>query len=266
MSDRAERASEPPRGRLIAREHDAFGGTPYYDEELGVPQSKAHRIMAVETSAVLAAVCREAGLSYLSDEPIWYLHPESDEQKAYFGDCVIGKPVDSARIVASDLLFVLEVVSTQDRRKELKDTRFQRLLNEYNAVPEFALAFPEPDDARALTFCRLVDGEYHEHVLGPGARVASASVPGLELAVLAREQWSEGHKVDVYYRGERRPRLAGERARAEQERERAEQERERAEQERERAEQERERAEQERERADRLAERLRALGVDPDDA
>jgi len=48
--------------------------------------------------------------------------------------------------------------------------------------------------------------------------------------------------------------------------ERAEQERERAEQERERAEQERERAEQERERADRLAARLRALGVDPEEA
>jgi hypothetical protein len=41
---------------------------------------------------------------------------------------------------------------------------------------------------------------------------------------------------------------------------------ERAEQERERAEQERERAEQERERAERLAARLRALGVDPEDA
>ncbi len=41
---------------------------------------------------------------------------------------------------------------------------------------------------------------------------------------------------------------------------------ERAEQEKQRAEQEKQRAEQEKQRADRLAEKLRALGVDPDDA
>lgn len=250
MSDQAKHVAEDG-GRLVPREHDAYGGSPYFDEELGVPQSKAHRVMVVETSAVLAAVAEEADLSYLSDEPIWYLHPETDEQKAYFGDCVLGHPVQTSRITAEDVLFVLEVVSTLDRRKELKDTRFQRLLNEYNAVPEFALAFPELEDARALTFCRLVDGEYQEHVLGPGASVASASVPGLELRVLPREGWREGHKVDVYYRGQLRPRLAAERERAEQERERAEQER--------------ERAEQERERAERLAARLRALGVEPDE-
>lgn len=60
--------------------------------------------------------------------------------------------------------------------------------------------------------------------------------------------------------------LARERARAERERERAEQERERAEQERGRAEQEQRRAERERERAVRLEQRLRALGIDPDEA
>ena len=57
-----------------------------------------------------------------------------------------------------------------------------------------------------------------------------------------------------------------ERNRAEQERNRAEQERNRAEQERNRAEQEKNRAEQERERAERLAEKLRALGIDPNEA
>jgi hypothetical protein len=28
-------------------------------------------------SAIFAAVAQEAGLSFLSDEPIWYLHPDT---------------------------------------------------------------------------------------------------------------------------------------------------------------------------------------------
>ncbi|MEZ5300605.1 MAG: Uma2 family endonuclease [Verrucomicrobiales bacterium] len=54
--------------------------------------------------------------------------------------------------------------------------------------------------------------------------------------------------------------------RAETERERAETERERAETEKQRAETERERAETERERAEKLAAKLRAAGIDPDEA
>jgi uncharacterized protein (DUF3084 family) len=52
----------------------------------------------------------------------------------------------------------------------------------------------------------------------------------------------------------------------EQERQRAEQEHQRAEQERQRAEQERQRAEQEHQRAESLAARLRALGIEPEEA
>lgn len=245
-----------PRGVLVRRPHDAVDGIPYYDAELDVAQSTAHRIMAVESSAILAAIAKEAGLSFLSDEPIWYLHPETDEQRVYYGDIVLGRATDTTRITAEDLLLVIEVVSTNDRRKELKDTRFQRLLNEYNAVPEFGLAFPEVDDPRALTWHRFVDGQYEEHVVAPGGRVQSWTVPGLELVVLPRDRWEPGSKLDVHFRGELRPRLAGERARAEQERARAEQEKARAEQ-------EKARAEQEKARADRLVERLRQLGEDP---
>ncbi|WP_017324715.1 Uma2 family endonuclease [Synechococcus sp. PCC 7336] len=57
-----------------------------------------------------------------------------------------------------------------------------------------------------------------------------------------------------------------ERQQAEQARQQAEVERQRAEVERQRAEVEKQRAEIERQRAERLAERLRALGVDPDEA
>lgn len=231
--------------RLEPRTHTAYAGTPYFDEELQVAQSTAHRVMVHEMSSILASIAADAGVLFLSDEPIWYLHPEDDEQKAYYGDCVLARAVDSKRITANDLSLVLEVVSTNDRRKELKDTRFQRLLNEYNDVPEFALLFPELDDARALTWYRLVDGNYEEHAIAPGGRVESRAVSGLELRVLPRERWSAGRKVEVFFRGERRAPLAEERARAEQEKARAE---------------------QEKARAERLAERLRALGIDPDEA
>lgn len=213
------------------------------DEKLNVAQSAAHRIMVGETIPILASIAEESGLLFLSDEPIWYLHPETDEQKPYYGDLVLARAVDRARITASDLLIAIEVVSTYDRRKELKDTQFQRLLNVYNDVPEFALVFPELEDARALTWHRLVDGQYQEQAVAPGGRVMSSAVPGLELVVLPRERWASGYKLEVYYGGELRPRLAGER---------------------ERAQKEKARAEKEKERADRLAERLRALGIDPD--
>ncbi|GMV44353.1 MAG: hypothetical protein AMXMBFR64_60690 [Myxococcales bacterium] len=246
-------SSEPT---LVRRPHTAYSGTPYFDEDLQAPQSAAHRIMVGETVPILAAVAAEAGLLFLSDEPIWYLHPETDEQKAYYGDCVLARPTDVTRITADDLLLVIEVVSTNDRRKENKDRWFQRMLNEFNGVPEFGLAYPDLDDPRALTWFRFSEGEYVAHDMGPGAKVSSEVVPGLDLLVLPRDQWSNGHKIDIYYRGQLRLRLAEVRRRAEQERARAEQERARAEQ-------EKARAEQEKARADRLAQQLLALGVDP---
>jgi Uma2 family endonuclease len=240
-------AGEP---RPVPRLHTAFDGIPYFDEDLQVAQSKAHRVMTSETAPILAAIADEAGLLFLSDEPIWYLHPETDEQRVFYGDFVLARPVDRMRITSSDLLLVVEVVSTNDRRKAFKDTRFQRLLNEYNGVPEFALVFPEVDDARGLTWFRFVDGEYAEEVIAPGASVRSSSVPGLELQVRPRDAWEPGYKLEVLYRGELRPRLVDERARAERERARAERER--------------ARAERQKARADALEARLRELGVDPD--
>src|SRR5687768_10503805 len=98
--------------------------------------------MVGESIPILASIAEQSGLLFLSDEPIWYLHPETDEQKAYYGDLVFARAVDRTRITASEILIAIEVVSTHDRRKELKDTQFQRLLNVYNDVPEFALVFP----------------------------------------------------------------------------------------------------------------------------
>jgi Uma2 family endonuclease len=230
--------------------HAPVVGTPYYDEDLDVGQSSAHRIMVSETAPIFADIAREAGLLFLSDEPIWYLHPETDGQKVFYGDCVFAAGSDTARLTADSLRLVIEIVSTHDRRKELKDTRFQRLLNEYNQVIEFGLVFPELDDARALTWLRLVDSEYQEFAVAPGASVISQTVPGLELRVRPKAQWTKGDKLEIYYKGEHRPRLVGERERANLERDRANQER--------------DRANQERDRAERLAARLRELGLDPD--
>jgi hypothetical protein len=116
--------------------------------------------------------------SFLSDQPVWYLHPENDEQRIYYGDWVIGRagpdPIN-------------------------------------NEVPEFGLVFPDAADPRALVFFRLVDGKYQELVVSPGGVVESATVPGLAFRVRPQSEWTDGQKLDVLYRGELRPTLAGER-------------------------------------------------------
>jgi len=208
----------------------AFAGTPCYDEDLKVGQNRAHRIMVYELGTVLAAVAQEAGLAFLSDEPIWYLHPESDEQRIFYGDWVIARgEVDRKRVIATDLVLVVEIVSTHYRKKEIKDTGFQYTVNEYNGVAEFGLVFPDAKDARSLQWYRLEDGRYQEIPLSPAGEVASTSFPGLVLQVRPQAEWADGHKLKVYYQGEHRRTLKDERARAE-----------------------------------RLAARLRELGLDPD--
>ena len=207
-------------------------------------------MMVYTIGPALAAVARDAGLLFLSDHPIWYLDPNSAEQKTFYGDLVFAAEVEARRITASALALVIEVVSINDKRKEKKDVVFQRALNHYNDVPEFCLVFPDAADARSLIWCRLVAGAYREQIIGPGGSVTSASVPGLELRVLPREQWRDGQKLAVYYQGEHRPGYDEERAArlvAQAE-----------------ARQERERADRERERSERLAAKLRELGVDPD--
>ena len=247
MGSEAEDGVRRPVPRLITE----CDSTPFFDEDLQVGHLKPHRIMATETAPILDAISDEAGILFLCDEPIWFLHPETDEQKVFYGDLVLARPVDRMRITSADLLLVIEVVSTNDRRKELKDTRFQRLLNEYNGVPEFALVFPDVEDPRALTWFRLVDGEYAEEVIAPGASASSSAVPGLELRVRPRDAWAPGTKIDVLYRGELRPRLAAERARADEAQARADEAQ--------------ARADQAQARADALEARLRELGIDPSD-
>ena len=256
-----------PARRIDPRPHDSesFIGTPYYDEALDVPQSEAHMAMVIELGSVLRGLAGELGYTFHSDNPIWYLHIEDDEQRVGYPDLALMTPGTAVeRSTAEEARWVAEVVSTTDRRKELKDTRFQLALNEYNGVPEFALLFPELDDPRALRFHRLEDGRYQELDVGPGASVRSEAVPGLELRVLPRAEWREGRKVEVLYEGVRRPPLDEALEQAEAARARARAAEAKAEEERARAEEERARADSAEARTEALLAQLRALGVDPE--
>ena len=253
-----------PRGRLLPQEHTAFDGTLYFDEELQVPSLDPHRIMVFEMGTVFEMLAKEHGLRFISDHPIWYLDPNENVQRAYYGDLVIARDVDIQRITASDLLLAIEVVSTNDRRKEVKDRVFKLALNESNGVPEFGLLFPDADDQRALIW-HVFEGErYREVAVAAGGEVAVQALPGLVIRVLPRAEWTEGHKLELVYQGEVRRPLAGERERAVQAEARADQAEARADQAEARADQERRRAEEAAAKADRLAARLRALGIDPE--
>lgn len=277
MADLAHKVSSPK--TLEARPHPPLpDDRPYYDPELKVPHSPAHMAMITDLASIFRALSEEVGWPVLSDNAIWFLEPQDDEQRISFPDLVLLKPqTDIARVTAASAQLVGEVVTTTERRKEVKDTRYQLALCEYNEVPELALFFPEIDDPRALSYHRFVDGRYEALVISPGTSVRSESVPQLEFQVLPRDAWRPGRKVDVVYNGELRLPVAGERQRAEAERQRAEAERQRAETERQRAETERQRAEAERQRADGLGAslqaseqkraaleaRLRELGIEP---
>lgn len=272
-----EELRDVPVGQLERRLHTDYDGTPFFDEDLQVAQSTGHRVMVYETGSIIDAVAREAGLEFASDEPCWYLDPDRNVQRTYYGDWVVARESEAERRIADDLLLVIEIVSTNDRRKEIKDTVFQRALNEFNRVPEFGLVFPELDDPRALQWFTLEGGRYTELTIAAEGEVAVAGVPGLTIRVRPRERWEPGRKLDIFYRGELRVplvdayvQIAEERARAESERFRADEaaagadeERSRADEAAARADEERSRADEAAARAERLAELLRGAGIDP---
>ena len=80
---------QPIRRELVARIHTAFDGIPFYDEELQVAQSDAHRIMVFDFGTIFGPIAQEARLGFLADQPIWYLEPDTNVQKAFYGDCVL---------------------------------------------------------------------------------------------------------------------------------------------------------------------------------
>lgn len=236
--------------RLVAEPHPegATDGIPYYDEEFDMPQSLAHGKAIHYLIQLLDQVADWVGLESLSDNPVWYWNPWQDRRQIIYPDYALAVPTDLGSVTAKSLRIVLEVVSTERPQKERKDSVRMRLLNEFHGVPEFLLAYPEPDDSRSLFWYRYQpdQGTYELVDLPADRRYRSQAIPGLEVEVLEPDDWALGRKLRVYYRGQPVREAKAER----EERERVQQARRLAEQ---RAEEER----HARESAEHLAEKER---------
>ncbi|MBI4820122.1 MAG: Uma2 family endonuclease [Deltaproteobacteria bacterium] len=267
---------------------------PEIDADLDVPGSEKHNATGRKLAEAFETVARSRRLRVLNDNPVWYFALDTGLQKVFFCDAALARTEDPATIVADDLKLVVEVVSTNDPRREKKDTIHQKALNEANGVPEFALLFPELDDPRTFELYRLGDdGKYVVVPLDAQGRVESWSVPGLSFRVLPPVQWQKvGFKVQVYDADEllvdadtqlaRARKLEVEKTLAEREaagakQEAADAERKAADAERKAADAEKKAADAERnaalavaekqaalDRAAALAAKLRALGIDPE--
>ncbi|MBI4822518.1 MAG: Uma2 family endonuclease [Deltaproteobacteria bacterium] len=176
----------------------------YYDAELDVPGSQQHNATADKLAEASETIAKRRSLHVLRDNPIWYFDPDSGAQKAFYGDAGLARTDDAETVVADQLLIMVEVVSTNDIRRERKDTLQQKRLNEANEVPEFALLFPELGDPRAFELYRLDEnGKYELVPPDANGRIESATVPGLSFRVLPASKWrARGFKVEVYDRAE----------------------------------------------------------------
>ncbi|MBI4822321.1 MAG: hypothetical protein HY791_39035 [Deltaproteobacteria bacterium] len=236
----------------------------YYDPEFDVPTSSTHRLAADDLKDMIQPVADQLGLRLKSDEAIWYIDPQTAKQKVFYGDLVLCKK--ALRTTAHDLHLVIEVVSTNDSRRELKDTIRQRIVNEANRVPEFGLIFPDLGDNRSFQLFRYDPAaSAYVPVIPTHGSFQLESVPDLEIRVLPRAQWTDGRKIDVYFKGQRQLRPDEKMVELQRLRVGVEDEKKRAEDEKKRAEDEKKRAEDEKKRAERFAAKLRALGVDPDE-
>ncbi|MCP5494763.1 MAG: hypothetical protein H7A23_09420 [Leptospiraceae bacterium] len=267
--------------RIERIKHTNFGsGIPYYDDELKMAQSEEHAIAISYLFYCFRFIAKNLGLACLSDHPVWYLLPKPKNgktQKGLYPDLCVSKNLDTEGVIADDLVFCLEVVSTERRRKEVKDTVIMKGLNEYNRVSEFVLIYPKASDNRAIEYYRY-NGFYYVPISPQGGEYSSHAIADLSIREIPRDDWKDGEKVEVLYKGKvlvkydelwdmmeneqekvKREQKRAERERLEKEKEQKIAKKERAEKERERAEKERERAEKEK-----LAKKLRELGFDPD--
>jgi len=266
--------------RPLVHPPESLVGIPWYDEEFDVAQSRAHSETMGYLAAQLGRVAAAAGLYPVSDNPVWYWPPGEPEQKILYPDYALTANPDPSRLMATELVLAVEVVSTAHRQKEEKDTVRMRACNAVHGVREFVLIYPEPEDPRSVVWHRYDErrGRYRVVPLPARRRYRSVAIPGLAVEVLPPAAWRLGRKLRVWFQGVEFREAAEEAARADQERAAKEQERARADQQAARADQQAARAEQERaareqeaqaryaaeQRATQLAERLRALGIDPD--
>ncbi len=192
--------------RLLPIPHcpESMDGIPYFDEEFQMAASDAHRKTIYFLGALLDRVAERAGLRGVGDYPIWYWFPELGEQRILYPDFALTANPDINALTAKELVFALEVVTTSRREKELKDTVRMREHNRVHGIPEFVLVYPEPDDSRSVVWYRYDPrtDQYQQIPLPTDRRYRSQAVPGLEIEVLKPNQWTDGRKLRVYYRGE----------------------------------------------------------------
>ena len=186
--------------KLQPLEHTDFGSCiPYYDEELELMQGEAHKRAIAKYLPCFEWIEGKLDLSFLSDQPIWFYNPKKGKQEALAGDLVLAKKSDVSKITAESILFYMEVVSTDDPRRERRDTLEKKPLCEYNEVPEFGLYFPDLKDARVFELYRLVNGVYYPVSENQYGIWCSEMIEGLCIERLTEDEWKEGIKIRIWY-------------------------------------------------------------------
>lgn len=249
MSTRVIQKKRPTIERI---EHTNFGSErPYYDDELKISQSKEHENTINYLSYCFKFISKQLNIGCLSDNPVWYFLPKPKRgkiQKILYPDLCVSKSTDTSSATAEDLLFCLEVVSTERRRKMLKDTIIMKGRNEYNRVPEFVLIYTRSSDNRVIEYYQY-NGFYYIPLFPENGEYRSKAIKGLSIREIPRDDWKDGEKVEVLYKGEVLIKYDDLWDIKEEERKQADAEQ--------------ERAEKEFNRAEKLAEKLRELGFDP---
>ncbi|MCB1191311.1 MAG: Uma2 family endonuclease [Leptospiraceae bacterium] len=239
--------------------HKDFGSCiPYYDEELGLMQGEAHKRAIIKYAPCFEWIEEKLDLRFLSDQPIWFYNPQKGKQVGIAGDLVLAKQVDVSKITAESILFYMEVVSTDDPRRENRDTIEKKPLCEYNGVPEFGLYFPDLKDERIFQLYRLVNGVYHPVMENESGKWCSEMIEGLCIERLTEDEWKEGVKIQIWFGDEKLLGYAQEVERRKQ----SEKEKEEAESKWGDAEIARWEAEK---KVKALSDKLKALGINPED-
>ncbi|MCP5493897.1 MAG: Uma2 family endonuclease [Leptospiraceae bacterium] len=243
-------------------EHTDFGlEIPYYDEELGMSQSEEHEIAINYLSYVFKFIAKKLGFKAISDHPVWYMELTNvqtgdAEQKKFYPDLVLSRNLDVSKIGADEIMLALEVVSTERKAKEIKDTDKMKGLNAFNKIPEFILIYPKVSDNRVIEWFYLEGNEYVPIERNEQGEYHSQAIQGLSIRELPREDWRDGAKVEVLYDGQVLVSYEEVWELLEEEKQRAKSEKFRAD----KAEIEKG---LEKKRADLYAQKLRELGIDP---
>ncbi len=193
---------------------------PYYDAELGVAQSEAHKDVIAYLLPLFEYIARLLGLRSLSDNAIRY--PKAPGENKYrYGDLVLARQSNKKNPGSGDLLLVMEVVSTTHKAKLLKDTDTQKDLNEQHGVQEFVLIWPDLDDDRVIDRYRYNKKSKCYEEIGPDEDgfFHASLVPGLAFKPAPRPLWTKGRKLNCYYQGNPLGDVGQERERADREHE-----------------------------------------------